>query len=161
MPFERLMALLLEERDGILMWMLAGARDFVKRGLRLDPPDSILRATENYFADEDLIGRFVKDWFTVTSIPESLTEPEIARFLQQPTNGTSSGVVHEAFTAWSQFGKHPWGAQKVIRRLEKLDGVVARRGTGNRLYVNLLLNDTAKIAIDSRPAPSDEEQIPF
>jgi P4 family phage/plasmid primase-like protien len=153
MPFERLMSLLLEERNGILLWMLAGARDFIQRGLRLEPPDSILSATENYFADEDITGRFVKDWCDVTTVPGDLSDAELPGFLQQPANGSGSGLIHEAFTLWSQFGKYPWSSAKVMRRLEKVDGVVARRGTGNRLFVNLVLNDKAKEALASRPAP--------
>ncbi|MFZ0978979.1 MAG: phage/plasmid primase, P4 family [Candidatus Acidiferrales bacterium] len=161
MPFERLMTLLLEESDGILLWMLAGARDFITRGLRLDPPASITCATDNYFADEDVVGRFVKDWCTITSVPENLSEQEIVRFLQRPEHGTNSGLIHEAFTSWSQFGKYAWSKRKVTQRLEKVDGVIERRGTANRVFLNLVLSDEAKKEMEARSAPRDQEEMAF
>lgn len=145
-PFEHLMALLLEERNGILTWMLAGARDFIARGLRLAPPVSILSATEDYFEDEDIMGRFVKDCCTVLQIPSELSDLEIAPLLAE--KGSSADLLHEAFTAWSQFGKHPWGKSKVSRRLNKVENVVAKRGTGNRLHFNLVLSGEGLKAVD-------------
>jgi P4 family phage/plasmid primase-like protien len=160
-PFEQLMALLLEERDGILGWMLAGARDFIKRGLRLEPPASVLAATENYFEDEDLMGRFVRDWCAVIPVPENLTDMEVARFLQQAGKGSDSGALHEAFTAWSQFGKHAWGKRKVAQRLEKVEGVVAKRGGGNRTFLNLVLNAAARETMAASLGPGDHGDMPF
>ena len=152
-PFESLMALLLEERDGILLWMLRGARDFVKRGLRLDPPAAIRVATEDYFADEDVVGRFVKDWCFVVEIPAHLTgEVEMRRFLQD--KGSDSGFIHRAFNQWSQLGQYAWGKRKVTQRLEKVHGVVARRGSGNRVFLNLTLKPVAHESL--APALSDE-----
>jgi hypothetical protein len=140
--FERLMALLLEERNGILAWMLEGTREFIKRGLRLEPCASILAATENYFADEDVMGRFVKDWCEVVPVPSGFSQVEIRQLVQ--TKGSGSDLLHRAFGAWAQFGKYTWGKQKVTQRLEKVKGVVAIRGTGNRMFLNLGLNDAAK-----------------
>jgi P4 family phage/plasmid primase-like protien len=164
-PFEHLMALLLNERDGILGWMLAGARDFIKRGLRLEPPASVRAATENYFIDEDLMGRFVKDWCAVIGVPSELSDPEVVKLLRQ--QGTKDGDLHEAFTLWSQFGKYPWSKSKVSRRLNKVKGVVSRRGTGNRMVFNLALTEVAREAIatanratGTRSGP-DNEELPF
>lgn len=150
MPFEQLMSLLLDEKDGILKWMIDGARDFIKRGLRLDPPVTVRSATENYFEDENLMGRFVKDWCTLIKIAENLSDAEVLKTLRE--NGTTAAMLHEAFTEWSQFGKHPWGKQKVTQRLEKVDGVIARRCSGNRMMLNLALNSTAKAEMDNRRA---------
>jgi hypothetical protein len=145
-PFEQLMSLLLGERDGILGWMLEGFRDFKARGLRLAPPERVSAATEGYFEDEDIVGRFVKDWCSVTRVPAELPEAEIVGFIRDPKNGTCNDDIHRAFTAWSQFGKNAWGKPKVTRRLQKVEGVVARRGTGNRLFLNLVLNERAREA---------------
>jgi P4 family phage/plasmid primase-like protien len=158
-PFERLMALLLEERDGILNWMLAGAREFIARGLRLEPPASVKAATENYFADEDIMGRFVKDWCATVAIPSGMPDPQVVRLLQK--DGSSSEILHGAFSRWSQFGKHAWGKRKVTQRLEKVKDVIARRGTGNRVFLNLSLNDAAKEAMAPGPGLDDLENALF
>jgi hypothetical protein len=155
-PFEYLMSLLMEERNGILQWMLAGARDFVARGLRLVPPPSVVAATEGYFEDEDIMGRFVKDWCEVVPIPEGLNVAAMVEFIQDPTHGSLSNVLHRAFTFWSNYGKYSWGAAKVTRRLEKIPGVVAVRGTGNRLYLNVVLKESAVTAVADA-----QEDIPF
>lgn len=163
MPFEQLMSLLLEERDGILRWMIDGFRDFVNRGLRLDPPASIRKATDDYFEDEDIAGRFVKDWCEIVPVPDSLAYDKLARWLK--ANGSSSAYIHKAFTSWSQFGK-PWGLRRITQRLSKVDGVVLQRGFGNRTFMNLRLTDAALTQMDEeRAAPQsdadEQENIPF
>lgn len=49
---------LLTERDGILGWALAGCLAWQREGLR--PPASVLKATAEYFDEEDAIGEFWK-----------------------------------------------------------------------------------------------------
>lgn len=142
-PFDHLMELLMEERDGIFSWMVEGCRDFVSHGLRLAPPKSILTATEDYFEDEDSMGRFVKDWCVVVPVPDDLMELEVGKYLMDAKHGTQSAIMHQAFTLWAQAGKYSLGAQKVARRLQKVDGVVCKRAFGNRVYFNLVLNAEA------------------
>ncbi|WP_127078400.1 DNA primase family protein [Rhodomicrobium lacus] len=48
---------LLEEREGILNWLLDGWRDYHVEGLRV--PAAVLAATDAYFAENDPIGQFV------------------------------------------------------------------------------------------------------
>jgi P4 family phage/plasmid primase-like protien len=156
-PFEQLMSLLLSERDGILGWMLTGARDFIKRGKRLEPPASVSSATEDYFADEDIMGRFVKDWCSVLQVPARPSEPEIVKWISQ--KGTRDGALHEAFTFWAAFGKYPWSKSKVSRRLAKVKDVVSRRGQGNRLVFNLVLVEAAKEAMAANRARDAEPDL--
>jgi putative DNA primase/helicase len=56
-PF--LEAKLLEERDGILQWMLEGTRKYLKHGLKLSP--RIRQENATYRKDSDLIGEFLDD----------------------------------------------------------------------------------------------------
>ncbi len=51
-------AKLLEERDGILQWVLTGFEEWMRGGLQ--PPASAIAAVENYRADQDPVGEFLK-----------------------------------------------------------------------------------------------------
>ena len=53
-----------EEREGILAWMVSGAVDYYKDGCgraALKVPELAKAATEEYRADEDVIGRFISE----------------------------------------------------------------------------------------------------
>ena len=54
---------LLEERDGILQWMLEGTRKYFKDGLKLSP--RIRQENATYRKDSDLIGEFLDDVMVV------------------------------------------------------------------------------------------------
>jgi putative DNA primase/helicase len=50
---------LLAERDGILAWALAGCLQWQRTGLQ--PPASVVSATEEYFEAEDALGRWIDE----------------------------------------------------------------------------------------------------
>lgn len=50
---------LLAERDGILAWAVEGCLEWQRVGL--NPPPAVLAATEEYFDDEDVIGRWIAE----------------------------------------------------------------------------------------------------
>jgi putative DNA primase/helicase len=51
---------LLAERDGILAWAVQGCLDWQRDG-RLDPPQRVVDATEEYFEAEDALGRWLDE----------------------------------------------------------------------------------------------------
>ena len=51
---------LLAERDGILAWAVQGCMDWQRLG-RLEPPQQVLDATDEYFEEEDAIGEFLDE----------------------------------------------------------------------------------------------------
>jgi putative DNA primase/helicase len=51
------------EAPGILRWIVEGARRFLADGLT--PPKAVQAATDAYRADEDTIGRFIRDVLTI------------------------------------------------------------------------------------------------
>lgn len=55
------------ERSGILNWLIAGACDYLTRG-KLDPPDEVLSATQEYRDESDLMGAFIRAALEVTKI---------------------------------------------------------------------------------------------
>ena len=50
---------LLMEKEGILAWMLEGLRLYLEEGL--EPPISVLQATEQYRDEEDILGNFISE----------------------------------------------------------------------------------------------------
>jgi putative DNA primase/helicase len=50
---------LIPEYPAILRWMIDGCREWLKQGLA--PPKSVQAATDTYFADQDVLGRWVDD----------------------------------------------------------------------------------------------------
>jgi len=51
---------LLAERDGILAWALDGCLAWQRLG-RLEPPQQVMDATEEYFEAEDALGRWLDE----------------------------------------------------------------------------------------------------
>ncbi|WP_374298139.1 phage/plasmid primase, P4 family, partial [Sphingomonas sp.] len=62
---------LLAERDGILAWALAGCLQWQRAGLQ--PPASVVSATEEYFEAEDALGRWMDERCVRTDRAKSLT----------------------------------------------------------------------------------------
>ena len=56
---QKLSEKLLAERDGIMAWALDGCRDWQASGL--NPPAVVAAATDEYFAGEDALGRWLED----------------------------------------------------------------------------------------------------
>ncbi|WP_247424605.1 phage/plasmid primase, P4 family [Ralstonia pseudosolanacearum] len=63
---------LLAERDGILAWAVQGCLDWQRLG-RLDPPQQVLDATEEYFEGEDALGRWLDEHCVREASAKSLT----------------------------------------------------------------------------------------
>ena len=63
---------LLAERDGILAWAIEGCLEWQRRG-RLDPPQQVLDATEEYFEAEDALGRWLDERCVREANAKSLT----------------------------------------------------------------------------------------
>ena len=63
---------LLAERDGILAWAVQGCLDWQRLG-RLDPPQQVLEATEEYFEAEDALGRWLDERCVCEANGKSLT----------------------------------------------------------------------------------------
>ena len=63
---------LLAERDGILAWAVQGCLDWQRLG-RLDPPQRVVEATEEYFEAEDALGRWLEECCVREPNAKSLT----------------------------------------------------------------------------------------
>ena len=63
---------LLAERDGILAWAVQGCLNWQRLG-KLDPPQQVVEATEEYFEAEDALGRWLEERCVRAPNAKSLT----------------------------------------------------------------------------------------
>ncbi len=107
---------LLAERNGILAWALEGCLAWQRLG-RLEPPEKVVAATEEYFEGEDALGRWLDE-----------------RCIREPN---AKSLTAELFTDWKQWAEASGefvGSQKrfsdllLTRELEKWRNSMGLRG---------------------------------
>lgn len=112
---------LLAERDGILAWAVQGCLAWQRHG-RLDPPQQVLDATEEYFEAEDALGRWLEE-----------------RCVRYPNAHSLTGELFADWKQWADSSGEFVGSQRrfsdllITRGLEKWrngSGVRGFRGIG-------------------------------
>jgi hypothetical protein len=85
---------LLSERDGILAWAVQGCLDWQRQGLM--PPTAVQAATQEYFDDEDALGR----WMCRTRFTSEMQPLRSIR--DAPSAAAASAVLGKIdFRMWS------------------------------------------------------------
>ncbi len=111
---------LLDERDGILAWMVEGALMWKKDGLQLSP--TIRQEVASYRKDSDLLGEFLEDHCLV----------ELSARIEQT-------VLYANYEHWCQAnGIRPISKASFTRRLAER-GHIEAKSNGKRFYVGLRL----------------------
>lgn len=111
---------LLEERDGILAWVVEGALMWKKDGLRLSP--TIRQEIATYRKDSDLLGEFLED-----------------RCLFDPNARVEQLILYAHYETWCQAnGIRAITKATFTRRLAERTHIEAR-SNGKRFYVGLHL----------------------
>lgn len=113
-------AKLMQERDGILMWMLEGARMYLIDGLKLSP--RIKSEAAQYRKDSDLIGEFLAD-----------------KTVSDPSARTAQGTLFERWQGWCNANGLRHGSKKTFTQRLAERGFPDGRSSGNRFYVGLRL----------------------
>jgi putative DNA primase/helicase len=104
---------LLQEREGILNWMVEGARAWLREGL--NPPEAVLKASREYQSEQDRIGLFIKD--------RCACEPAAQTRI---TGGAES--LFKAYTGWcAENNFHPLGSTKFKEELLLRPGIFEHR----------------------------------
>lgn len=104
------MARLREERDGILAWLVKGAVDALRGGL--NPPPEVVRATDAYLHEEDLLGQWLE---TCTRVP--------------PASGTAASELLSLFSGWARRA----GAESdLVPTLKRFSTELSRRGVARQ-----------------------------
>lgn len=123
-PSERrdpnLIAKLLEERDGILTWMIDGCLEWQRTGLQ--PPDWIREAVDTYLEDEDLVGQWIAE--------------------QCDSGPTFRATSLDLFTSWSSWASargHDPGNTRTFGLSLSARGHIAERFMGSRAWRGLRL----------------------
>ena len=80
---EKLREKLISESSGILNWALAGLEEYKLGGLM--EPDGVIKATEDYRAAEDWLGRFMD-----------------SETVQDPNGTTQARVLYERYKSWTK-----------------------------------------------------------
>ncbi len=113
---------LIEEADGILMWMIEGATLWCKDGLRLC--EKITRECSTYRTESDILGQFIEE--SVNLVPSLKTQDK------------------KLFGAYKHYcvqnGNHPLSKARFSQKLRER-GVDIRPSNGQRFYIGAELKD--------------------
>lgn len=133
---------LLAERDGILAWLVEGARLYFSEGLG-DRPQAIQRATNQYIEDNDLLSQFLA---------------EVC--IHNPERTVSSGKLYEAYQAWCQKNGHqaPVG-QKFFKDGMAERGVAWKKTKSGNVFVGYTLRDQPTFLDLARMTGTDEMEM--
>ena len=97
---------LLAEREGILAWIVRGAIEWYRDGLR--PPACVLEANEAYRMEQDRVGQFVHECCVLESDTWS------------PFSGPFIGL-YPTYSAWCrESGYQPLGMKKFVDELARI-----------------------------------------
>jgi len=116
---------LLEERDGILQWMLEGTRMYLKDGLKLSP--RIRAEIASYRKDSDLLGEFLSD----------ILEAD-------PTSKINQQTAYQSWTDWCKNNGFRVSSKKSFTQRLAERGYPEGRSGGNRFYVGIKMRSLAQ-----------------
>lgn len=115
-----LAAKLLEERDGILGWMLEGCAEWQQDGL--SPPERVLRAVSRYFEDEDLVGQWIDECCQ-----------------RGPALMATSRQLFNSWSNWATETGHTAGNQKSLGSALRARGYESGKIRGHRGWIGISL----------------------
>lgn len=109
------------EAEGILAWAVQGAVEFLRDGL--NPPASVVEATDDYRKSEDIIGQFITEAMVV-----------------EPNGECTKKEFYKAYSDWAERqGERPLSQRKVSPYLQELglDAYLATGGTHTWIGIRL------------------------
>jgi putative DNA primase/helicase len=90
-------------RSAVLRWAVEGAMDWLARGRRLDPPESVKSATEEYKEDNDKMGQFIEDCLVL-----------------EPGATSTVKLLYSAYEAWTvEAGEFKVGRNVFMKKLKE------------------------------------------
>ncbi len=127
---KHLLERLLEERDGILGWMIEGHASW--RELGLAPPETVLRSVEEYFLDEDMVGQWIEE-----------------RCSTGASHRATSRALFADWSRWAQQAGIDIGSQKTLGDALRDRGFVAGKFCRQRGWLGIGLRRNASSIGDS------------
>ncbi|MFB7364184.1 phage/plasmid primase, P4 family, partial [Streptomyces hydrogenans] len=126
--------LVAEEAPGILAWIVAGAVDAFRDGLR--DPASVTAATAQYAAEEDALARFLDEACHVGGGAQVRTATEVFR---------------SAYERWCRAeGEDPLPSRQLGRELKDRFQIVRKPSNGTYSYINVALQAPAEDRWDDK-----------
>lgn len=126
--------LVAEEAPGILAWIIAGAVDAFRDGLR--DPASVTAATAQYAAEEDALARFLDEACHVGGGAQVRTATEVFR---------------SAYERWCRAeGEDPLPSRQLGRELKDRFQIVRKPSNGTYSYINVALQAPAEDRWDDK-----------
>jgi P4 family phage/plasmid primase-like protien len=112
-----------EEWPGILQWTIDGCVAWQMEGL--DAPEAVKDATDEYFAQEDVYGRWLKE-----------------RCVRSPNLWTPVKVLFQDWTDWTTANNEFTGSKKRFSQSLESHGVTPKRTEDARGFLGIALRDT-------------------
>ncbi|MFD4934457.1 phage/plasmid primase, P4 family, partial [Streptomyces virginiae] len=123
-----------EEGPGILAWIVAGAEDVFRDGLR--DPASVTAATAQYAAEEDALARFLDEACHVGGGAQVRTVTDVFR---------------TAYERWCRAeGEEPLASRQLGRELKDRFQIVRKGSNGTYYYLNVALQAPAEDRWDDK-----------
>jgi putative DNA primase/helicase len=123
---------LLQEKQGILNWMLDGLRQYHAQGHRLQPAAKIVAATRAYRRESDVFGRFLAD-----------------EMVFDPAGSLDRAALYRIYTEWcKEEGELSVAARTIAKYLRERQVQDAKRG-GARCWIGIRLKDTMEAERDA------------
>lgn len=114
------------EASGILGWAVRGCLAWQRDGLQI--PETVKRATKEYRATQDHVGRFITD--------ACITEDNVS---------VAAQALRAGYEAWcSEQGEHPWSAQRIGKELSGRGFDAIGGGRAGRSWLGIDLAETAQ-----------------
>ena len=113
-----------EEADGIMGWLVKGAKKWYRDGLQ--PPPSVKKDSDDYFRSMDDIGLWLEECCDVSGIPRDFT---------------SNTDLYESYKNWKlSCGTQPLSRQNLSRELKKREGIqIGQKRAGHRGSSGIIL----------------------
>ncbi|MET4781856.1 phage/plasmid primase, P4 family [Glaciihabitans sp. UYNi722] len=105
------------EADGILLWAIEGWEDYLRRGSSLDEPATVMTATDEYREDNDDIGHFLSEFYTLDS--------------DHGANRETQKGVRGVYDIWRISQGGPQLSPREFARVMVRHGIESAKGTNN------------------------------
>ena len=116
-----------QELSGILNWMITGCRLWLAEGL--EPPTSVIAATNQYREDMDTVGQFLEE-----------------RCVQGSECRVSVAELYRAYTGWAEENGETALARRRLSDSVKEKGFTNQKSTGGRFYwMGVCLGEEEKV----------------
>ena len=132
LPRSEVDAKLLEEREGILTWLVDGAMQWIKDG-SLNDPNQVSAAVQGYRTDSDIVRLFIEECGE-----------------EQRNSKVKSAEAYQAFVGWSRDAgeRYVMTRTKFVQRCSSILGTSTTRSGGSTHIVGMKLNAQASMYVN-------------